>query len=40
MGRVDIAMSHDWPKGIYYHGNTEELLKLKPHFHEDVSSCV
>ena len=39
MGHVDVAMSHDWPTTVCYHGNIDELLKLKPHFREDVSIC-
>lgn len=39
MGHVDIAVSHDWPRGIYYHGNTEELLRSKPFFRDEVIMC-
>ena len=39
MGHVDVAMSHDWPTTVCYHGNIDELLKLKPHFREAVSIC-
>ncbi|XP_071493335.1 lariat debranching enzyme A-like [Diadema antillarum] len=35
---IDIMMSHDWPRGIYYHGNKEELLRKKRHFKEEVMS--
>ncbi|XP_065891084.1 uncharacterized protein [Dysidea avara] len=34
---VDIAMSHDWPRRIYHHGNTEELLRSKPFFRDEVT---
>jgi lariat debranching enzyme len=32
----DIMMSHDWPQGIEQHGNTQELLRKKPFFREEV----
>ncbi|XP_059163125.1 lariat debranching enzyme B-like [Physella acuta] len=35
---VDIFLSHDWPKGIYNHGNTSGLLRKKPFFREEVES--
>ena len=31
-GQVDIAMSHDWPRGVYNFGNSNQLIKFKPHF--------
>ena len=40
MGHVDVAMSHDWPTSVPYYGNKEELLKSKPHFHDDVSMLI
>ena len=40
MDHVDIAMSHDWPTSVPYYGNKEELLKSKPHFHDDVSMLI
>lgn len=30
-------MSHDWPRGIYHHGNVEELLRYKEHFRKEIS---
>ncbi len=41
-GRVDIMLSHDWPRGIEHHGNTHQLLQWKPHFRQDVRklSCM
>ncbi|XP_022110088.1 lariat debranching enzyme A-like [Acanthaster planci] len=35
---IDIMMSHDWPRGIYHHGNTEQLLKKKSRFRDEVHS--
>jgi len=34
----DIMMSHDWPRGIHAHGNTQRLLARKKHFAEDVAN--
>ena len=30
----DIMLSHDWPTGVYNHGNKAELLRWKKHFIE------
>ncbi|KAH8278216.1 hypothetical protein KR044_002553 [Drosophila immigrans] len=35
-GRVDIFMSHDWPRGIHEYGNKAQLMRFKPHFTEDI----
>ena len=40
MSCVDIGMSHDWPRGIYHHGNTGELLRSKPFFRDEVVKCA
>jgi len=37
-GQVDIMVSHDWPRGIEQHGDTEELLRKKPFFKAEVKS--
>ncbi|XP_030570066.1 lariat debranching enzyme [Drosophila novamexicana] len=37
-GKVDIFMSHDWPRGIQEYGNKAQLLRFKPHFTEDIES--
>jgi lariat debranching enzyme len=29
-------MSHDWPRGVTNHGNTQRLLRYKKHFREEV----
>lgn len=31
-------MSHDWPQGIYHHGNKKELLQKKKHFFKDIAN--
>lgn len=35
---VDIFMSHDWPRGIYHYGCTEELLRKKKFLRQEVES--
>lgn len=34
--RLDVMASHDWPLGIYQHGNAKELLRKKPFFRQEV----
>eukprot|EP00980_Cylindrotheca_fusiformis_P028690 scaffold22638_cov138-Cylindrotheca_fusiformis.AAC.2 len=34
--RLAIMVSHDWPLGIYQHGNVQELLQKKPFFRAEV----
>ena len=33
---MDIMLSHDWPDGIAYHGDTAQLLKCKPFLKAEV----
>ncbi|KAK2840327.1 hypothetical protein Q5P01_014067 [Channa striata] len=35
---MDIFMSHDWPRGIYYYGSTEELLQKKKFLRQEVET--
>ncbi|XP_076013250.1 lariat debranching enzyme [Genypterus blacodes] len=35
---VDIFMSHDWPRGIYFYGKTGELLRKKKFLRQEVES--
>ncbi|XP_070693914.1 lariat debranching enzyme [Pempheris klunzingeri] len=35
---MDIFMSHDWPRGIYYYGSTGELLRKKKFLRQEVES--
>ncbi|KAJ8919810.1 hypothetical protein NQ315_006339 [Exocentrus adspersus] len=37
-GRLHIFLSHDWPNGIYNFGNTQQLLKKKPFFRDEIES--
>nr|XP_019966641.1 PREDICTED: lariat debranching enzyme [Paralichthys olivaceus]XP_019966642.1 PREDICTED: lariat debranching enzyme [Paralichthys olivaceus] len=35
---MDIFMSHDWPRGIYYYGSVGELLRKKKFLRQEVES--
>jgi lariat debranching enzyme len=35
---LDIMLSHDWPSGVYRHGNLNELLRFKPYFAQEIES--
>nr|CAD7437410.1 unnamed protein product [Timema bartmani] len=35
---IDIFLSHDWPRGVYHHGNIKQLLKHKPFFEDEVNN--
>ncbi|XP_034251071.1 lariat debranching enzyme [Thrips palmi] len=37
-GGLDIALSHDWPRGVYHHGNLRQLLRFKPFFQDEIKS--
>ncbi len=36
--KMDVFLSHDWPNGIWEHGNKQQLLKKKPFLREDIDS--
>ncbi|VDL28501.1 unnamed protein product [Hymenolepis diminuta] len=36
--RLDIMLSHDWPRGIYHYGDKEKLLNCKKHFRMEVNN--
>ncbi len=36
----DIILSHDWPQGVYKHGDCEGLLRMKPFFGPDIERDV
>nr|XP_032831540.1 lariat debranching enzyme B-like [Petromyzon marinus] len=35
---LDVFMSHDWPRGIYRYGRSEELVRRKRHFQNEVET--
>lgn len=35
---IDVFVSHDWPKGIAYHGNWRQLVRFKPFFAKDIQT--
>ncbi|XP_018937934.2 LOW QUALITY PROTEIN: lariat debranching enzyme-like [Cyprinus carpio] len=35
---IDIFMTHDWPRGIYHYGNTNQLLRQKKFLRQEVES--
>ncbi|KAK9478173.1 lariat debranching enzyme, C-terminal domain-containing protein [Lipomyces japonicus] len=37
-GKVEIALSHDWPAGIEHHGDLAQLLRVKKHFKSDITN--
>eukprot|EP00835_Amoeboradix_gromovi_P000956 NODE_36_length_31474_cov_0.342438.p12 type:complete len:295 gc:universal NODE_36_length_31474_cov_0.342438:10530-9646(-) len=36
--KVDICLSHDWPGGIAYYGNTKKIFKDRPWFKRDIEN--
>ena len=35
---VDVMISHDWPRGIAYHGDMDQLLRKKPYFKQEIEN--
>lgn len=35
---IDVFMTHDWPRGIYHYGSTEQLLRKKKFLRDEVES--
>ena len=35
---IDLFMSHDWPRGVYHHGDLDRLLRLKPYFKDEIEN--
>ena len=33
---VDIVLTHDWPLGVYNHGNSEQLMRFKPFLANEI----
>lgn len=36
--RIDIFVSHDWPRGVYHFGNKDQLVRKKPFFRDEVQT--
>lgn len=36
--KIDVFMSHDWPRGMAYHGDTQDLLRRKKFLKAEVES--
>lgn len=34
--KVDIMISHDWPTDVYKYGNSDQLIRFKPHFQREI----
>ncbi|KAI4478674.1 hypothetical protein M0804_011702 [Polistes exclamans] len=37
-GKIDIFLSHDWPKGVTKYGDEDKLLRDKPYFKTDIEN--
>jgi lariat debranching enzyme len=37
-GRIDIVLTHDWPRGIHYHGDAKKLLRKKSFLTQELLS--
>ncbi|CAF4519002.1 unnamed protein product [Rotaria socialis] len=37
-GKLDIMISHDWPRGVVWYGDTQRLLQRKQYFQQDIYS--
>ncbi|KAJ3298547.1 hypothetical protein HK104_010602, partial [Borealophlyctis nickersoniae] len=35
---IDVMISHDWPRGIAFHGNTRKLIKHKPFLAGEINT--
>ena len=33
---LTVMLSHDWPRGVYHHGNLQQLLQRKPFFTAEI----
>lgn len=31
-GKIDIFLSHDWPRNVVHYGDLDQLLRFKPYF--------
>ncbi|MBN3318638.1 DBR1 enzyme, partial [Atractosteus spatula] len=39
-GPIDIFLSHDWPRGIYHYGSTEQLLRKKKFLRSEIRGPI
>eukprot|EP00658_Telonema_sp_P-2_P052448 TRINITY_DN4066_c0_g1_i3.p1 TRINITY_DN4066_c0_g1~~TRINITY_DN4066_c0_g1_i3.p1 ORF type:complete len:302 (+),score=56.04 TRINITY_DN4066_c0_g1_i3:151-1056(+) len=39
-GKLDMFVSHDWPRNIYHHGDKARLLRQKKHFIDEVQTST
>ncbi len=37
-GALNVVVSHDWPRGVYHHGDMEKLLRTKPYFRQECET--
>ena len=37
---MDIFLSHDWPRGIYNHGDVQGLLRKKSFFQDEIEKGI
>lgn len=33
---MDVFLTHDWPIGVYYYGDTDDLIRTKPFFEQEI----
>ena len=38
--RLDVMLSHDWPRGIAHHGDLRRLLRAKPFLQREVRTTT
>lgn len=36
--KIDVMISHDWPRGIVWYGNKQKLVQRKPYFQQDIET--
>ncbi|XP_071942762.1 lariat debranching enzyme A-like [Antedon mediterranea] len=36
----DIILSHDWPRGVYHHGNKNKIFRFKPFMKEEIETTT
>lgn len=38
--KIDVFVSHDWPRGIYKHGDSDQLIRFKPFLKKEIEEDV